>query len=62
MTGEGRFLCGAPEDLVLNGAFEATFAGAELDSDRESGGLQPTVGHEYDLHDNRTTLLYQSVV
>lgn len=30
---------GAPEDLVLNGAFEATFAGAELDSDRESGGL-----------------------
>ncbi|MEZ4728639.1 MAG: hypothetical protein R3E79_16010 [Caldilineaceae bacterium] len=40
ITGEGQFLCGAPEDLVLNGAFEATFAGAELDFDREVGGFR----------------------
>jgi iron complex transport system ATP-binding protein len=40
ITGDGRFICGAPEDLVLNGAFEATFAGAELDFDREVGGFR----------------------
>lgn len=40
ITGDSRFICGAPEDLVLNGAFEATFAGAELDFDREVGGFR----------------------
>lgn len=40
ITGDGRFLYGAPEDLVLSGAFEATFAGAELDFDREVGGFR----------------------
>ena len=36
----GRFICGAPEDLVLNGAFEAAFAGASLGFDQESGGFR----------------------
>ncbi len=40
ITGEGRFIHGAPEDLVLNGAFEATFASTELDFDREVGGFR----------------------
>jgi iron complex transport system ATP-binding protein len=40
ITGDGRFLCGAPEDLVLNGTFEATFASAELDFDQEVGGFR----------------------
>ena len=40
ITDAGRFICGAPEDLVLNGAFEATFASDELDFDREVGGFR----------------------
>ena len=40
ITSDGRFLHGAPEDLVLTGAFEATFAGAALDFDREVGGFR----------------------
>ncbi len=40
ITEDGQFLCGVPEDLVLNGAFEATFASAELDFDREVGGFR----------------------
>lgn len=40
ITESGQFLCGTPEDLVLNGAFEATFASAELDFDREVGGFR----------------------
>lgn len=40
ITGDGDFVCGAPEDLVLNGTFEATFASAELDFDREMGGFR----------------------
>lgn len=40
ITSDGRFLCGAPEDLVLNGTFETTFASAELDFDREVGGFR----------------------
>lgn len=40
ITGDGRFIHGAPEDLVLNGAFEATFASANLRFDREVGGFR----------------------
>lgn len=40
LTEAGRFVCGAPEDLVLNGVFEETFVGTTLAFDREVGGFR----------------------
>ncbi|MEM6429775.1 MAG: ABC transporter ATP-binding protein [Deinococcota bacterium] len=40
ITEDGRFICGTPEDLVLNGTFETTFVSNELDFDRELGGFR----------------------
>lgn len=37
LSKDGKFETGAPEDLVLSGAFEAAFAGEAVEFDREAG-------------------------
>ncbi len=40
ITGDGQCISGMPEDLVLSGVFETTFASNDLDFDQELGGFR----------------------